>query len=125
MSSPVAPVGPVAPVSPAGVAGPVPPAPTLPDAESFSAAFARAADAAASATPGAELGKLLDPLLDLNGHSAKLAEAANLQEAESLRPGELLVLTMRSHEFLFHCELVSNVANRSSDGVQQLFRQQS
>jgi hypothetical protein len=32
---------------------------------------------------------------------------------------------MRSHEFLFHCELVANVANRSSDGMQQLFRQQS
>ena len=124
MTTPVAPVGPVASVSPAGAAGPSPSAPTLLDAESFNAAYTRAVDAA-NAAPGAEIGKLLDPLLDLNGHSAKLAEAADLQHAEGLRPGELLVLTMRSHEFLFHCELVSNVANRSSDGVQQLFRQQS
>ena len=31
----------------------------------------------------------------------------------------------RSFEFLFACELTSNVANRSSDGLSQLFRQQS
>jgi hypothetical protein len=42
-----------------------------------------------------------------------------------LKPSELMMLTMRSHEFLFHCELTANVANRSSDGMQQLFRQQS
>lgn len=68
---------------------------------------------------------LVDSLLSLNEHSATLADqAASLQERD-MKPSELMMLTMRSHEFLFHCELVSNVANRSSDGVQQLFRQQS
>ena len=41
-----------------------------------------------------------------------------------LTPGEIIELTMRCQEFMFHCQLTSNIANRSSDGVQQLFRQQ-
>lgn len=72
-----------------------------------------------------ELASLLDPLLNLNTHAADLGEQANLADGKELKPSELMMLTMRSHEFLFHCELVSNVANRSSDGMQQLFRQQS
>jgi hypothetical protein len=42
-----------------------------------------------------------------------------------MKPGDMLMMTMRAHEFLFHCELTSNVANRSSEGVQQLFREQT
>ncbi len=42
-----------------------------------------------------------------------------------LQPGDMLMMAMKAHEFLFHCELTSNVANRTSDGVQQLFREQS
>jgi len=34
-------------------------------------------------------------------------------------------MTMQCHQFLFQSQLTSNVANRTSDGVQQLFRQQS
>jgi hypothetical protein len=41
------------------------------------------------------------------------------------KPGDMLMLTVRAQEFLFHCELTSNVANRSSEGVQQLFREQT
>ncbi len=40
-------------------------------------------------------------------------------------PGEMMALTMEAHKLLFKAELTSNVANRTSDGVQQLFRQQS
>src|SRR3546814_13980019 len=40
-------------------------------------------------------------------------------------PGQLLQVTMEAHKFLFRAELTSNVANRTSDGVQQLFKQQS
>lgn len=68
---------------------------------------------------------LVDSLFSLNKHSASLAEQAETLQNRDMKPSELMMLTMRSHEFLFHCELVSNVANRSSDGVQQLFRQQS
>ncbi|MGI9286950.1 MAG: hypothetical protein ACR2P1_16310 [Pseudomonadales bacterium] len=68
---------------------------------------------------------LLDPFLKLNTHAAELGQQASLAQGKELKPSELMMLTMRSHEFMFHCELVSNVANRSSDGMQQLFRQQS
>lgn len=72
-----------------------------------------------------DVSSLLDPFLKLNTHAADLGQQASLAEGKELKPSELMMLTMRSHEFLFHCELVSNVANRSSDGMQQLFRQQS
>jgi hypothetical protein len=42
-----------------------------------------------------------------------------------MKPSDILMMTLRAQEFLFHCELTSNVANRTSDGVQQLFREQS
>jgi len=42
-----------------------------------------------------------------------------------LTPSQMLEMTMLSHKFLFQSQLTSNVANRTSDGVQQLFRQQS
>lgn len=51
---------------------------------------------------------------------AKTAEASG----GTLTPGEIVNLTMRCQEFMFQCQLTSNIANRSSDGVQQLFRQQ-
>ncbi|MFC4729887.1 hypothetical protein [Coralloluteibacterium thermophilus] len=40
-------------------------------------------------------------------------------------PSEMLDLTMKAHHFMFQATITSNVANRTSDGVQQLFRQQS
>ena len=40
-------------------------------------------------------------------------------------PSQMMALTMEAHKLLFKAELTSNVANRTSDGVQQLFRQQS
>lgn len=42
-----------------------------------------------------------------------------------LTPGQILDMTAKAHQFLFTCELTSNVANRSAEGLQQLFRQQS
>jgi hypothetical protein len=52
------------------------------------------------------------------------AEAAAASDSE-MTPGEMIMLTVRCHEFLFNCQLTSNIANRTSDGLQQLFRQQS
>lgn len=40
-------------------------------------------------------------------------------------PGKMLELTMECHKFMFKAEVTSNVANRTSDGITQLFRQQS
>lgn len=67
-------------------------------------------------------------LLDnLNGDVERLnSQAAPFTSGtKEMSPGDMLSLTVRCHEFLFHCQLTSNVANRSSEGVQQLFRQQS
>jgi hypothetical protein len=71
------------------------------------------------------LNALLDPLMNLNSSSTRLAERSGRMALADMKPSELMMLTMRSHEFLFNCQLVANVANRSSDGVQQLFKQQS
>ncbi len=64
----------------------------------------------------------------LNGDATTLAreaQALSLTNNGNLTPGQMVMLTMRCHEFMFRCELTSNIATRSSDGVQQLFRQQS
>jgi hypothetical protein len=66
------------------------------------------------------------PLERINNDASRLAADTHAMAGKGdLTPGEMIQLTMRCHEFLFHCEMTSNVANRSSDGVQQLFRQQS
>ncbi len=41
------------------------------------------------------------------------------------RPSAMLEVTMACQQFMFKAQLTSNVANRTSDGIQQLFRQQS
>jgi len=118
----------------AGPAAP-PAAPTSFDISHFQAAY----DAAAvRAPPGpAEVPKVASGEADslrsvmvmlqgLNGRAASLGEvAAQFEGAQRLEPGDILQMTLLAQEFLFHCELTSNVASRTSDGVQQLFREQS
>ena len=48
-----------------------------------------------------------------------------MQAGTDLTPGEMVMLTVKCHEFMFHSQLTANVANRASDGLQQLFRQQA
>lgn len=91
--------------------------------EAYSAAANRI-DASAADPSSNALTSLLNPLFGLNSDSMRLAQQADHANQLEMKPSELMQFTMRSHEFLFHCELVSNVANRSSDGMQQLFRQQ-
>lgn len=69
---------------------------------------------------------VMQALDGVNGEAADLGRAANQAQARgsSLTPGEMVMLTMRCQEFMFHCQLTSNIANRTSDGLQQLFRQQ-
>ena len=69
---------------------------------------------------------LLDPLGDIDRRAAELGEDAATATASGgeLTPGEILDLTVRSQEFMFHSQLTANVANRTADGLQQLFRQQ-
>lgn len=94
--------------------------------------FAQALEKAAPANPSAP--GLSEPIqgmmnvldgVDLQAKSVSdYAKQAELSGG-TLTPGEIVQLTMRCQEFMFQCQLTSNIANRSSDGVQQLFRQQS
>lgn len=74
----------------------------------------------------APVGKLLGALDGIDVQARSVADYARTSEASGgqLTPGEMVQLTMRCQEFMFQCQLTSNIANRSADGVQQLFRQQ-
>jgi hypothetical protein len=71
--------------------------------------------------------QLMRPFDHINTEATQLAAQANSAEAggAAMTPGEVVMLTVRCQEFMFHCQLTSNIANRTSDGLQQLFRQQS
>lgn len=70
---------------------------------------------------------ILKPLESVNGEAERLSAAAEAAQAgdKQMTPGDIISLTVQSSEFMFHCQLTSNIANRTSDGLQQLFRQQS
>jgi len=77
--------------------------------------------------PGAAMHTVFRPLEQINDQAAALsaqAQAAH-DQGRALTPSEMVLLTVKSHEFMFHCQLTANVANRTSDGLQQLFRQQA
>jgi alpha-ketoglutarate-dependent taurine dioxygenase len=63
----------------------------------------------------------------LNGGSEGIGSEALriLGENAEMSPSEMIGLTMKAHYFLFQSELMANIANKSSEGIQQLFRQQS
>lgn len=67
------------------------------------------------------------PLDYINEEADKIVNYAKsaVESGNELTPSEIVMLTARSQEFMFHCQLTSNIANRTSDGLQQLFRQQS
>jgi len=69
---------------------------------------------------------VLEPLSKLNAEAAELsgfaAEAA--ADGDGFTPSEIVRLTHKAQEFGFHSQLTANIANRLSDGLQQLFRQQ-
>jgi hypothetical protein len=69
---------------------------------------------------------LFDALDQVNVQARSVSDYASTAEASGgqLTPGEIVQLTMKCQEFMFQCQLTSNIANRSSDGVQQLFKQQ-
>ena len=107
---------------------------SLTDLSGFSDALSRA-QAGGSGTlqpqavqPASEgMQALFKPLEQINAEATSLhqhAEAAMAAGTE-MTPGEMVMLTVRAHEFLFHSQLTANVANRASDGLQQLFRQQA
>ena len=80
---------------------------------------------AAGATEAAR--QLMKPFEHINGEARRLSLDAKAADTEGrqMSPSEMVSLSMRAHEFSFHCQLMANIANRTSDGLQQLFRQQS
>ena len=107
---------------------------SLTDLSGFQDAMARAqaggvAELApqAVAAPSESMQALFKPLEHINAEAASLHEHAEAAMAAGteMTPGEMVMLTVRAHEFLFHSQLTANVANRASDGLQQLFRQQA
>jgi hypothetical protein len=84
-----------------------------------------AAAQAEKANPGMQA--LFRPLDQINGQAAQLSAQAQaaFDEGRALTPSEMVMLSVKCHEFMFHCQLTANAANRTSDGLQQLFRQQA
>ncbi|MBX2826290.1 MAG: hypothetical protein KTR33_16260 [Gammaproteobacteria bacterium] len=70
---------------------------------------------------------VLEPLDHLDQEADELIEYAQnaINSGNELTPSEIVMLTAKSQEFMFHSQLTANIANRSADGLQQLFRQQS
>ena len=67
------------------------------------------------------------PFDHINSEAAQLSADAQAAKADggAMSPGDMVLLTARCQEFSFHCTLMSSIANRTSDGLQQMFRQQS
>ena len=107
---------------------------SLTDLSGFSAALSNAQQGGsgvlepqAVAGPSESMQALFKPLEHINEEAASLhktAEAAMASGTE-MTPSEMVMLTVQAQEFLFHSQLTANVANRASDGLQQLFRQQA
>lgn len=78
-------------------------------------------------TPTEAAKVLVKPFEHINNEAAQLSADAQVAKAagREMTPGEMVLLTARCQEFMFHCQLMSSIANKTSDGLQQLFRQQS
>lgn len=90
----------------------------------------QAAAAPSVSEPGATsdgMKALLAGFDNINGGAENIRQLSTSLSANAsdFSPGEVMQMTMRCQQFMFQCELTSNVANRTSDGIQQLFRQQS
>jgi hypothetical protein len=101
------------------------------DIARFEAALSRASTgeptgASPAGMPGSDaLRALVKPLDQLDERAAGIAEkAGQFVSGAEMTPGDMIMMTVRCQEFMFQCQLTSNAANRTSDGLQQLFRQQ-
>jgi len=70
---------------------------------------------------------VLEPLDFIDNEAQALIEYAEkaVASGEDMTPSEIVMLTAKSQEFMFHSQLTSNIANRTADGLSQLFKQQS
>jgi hypothetical protein len=91
----------------------------------FMAAYNRALPLAAPPPTNNAAAALLSPLSGLGAGSSALAQQTGAISSGAFKPSDVMELTLRAHEFMFRCEVTATVANRSSDGIQTLFKQQS
>lgn len=84
-------------------------------------------EAHAAPQPSQAAQQLMKPFEQINTQASQIAIDANAAGAagRDMTPSEMVNLSMRCQEFMFNCQLTSNIANKTSEGVQQLFRQQS
>jgi len=104
------------------------PSASISDVASFQGSLSAAASGPAVPDALAPAMKAMFSQLEkVNGEARSVSDYAKTAQADGVQmtPGEIVQLTMRCEEFMFHCQLTSNIANRTSDGIQQLFRQQS
>ena len=97
------------------------------DVAAFSQSMQQAENTAVAQEPSPIAQAMFSQFDHLNGEAEGLMEYAKqaLASENELTPSEIVMLTARSQEFMFHAQLTANVANRAADGMQQLFRQQS
>ena len=103
---------------------------SLTDFNGFQQAMAQAAqriETRGVSAPTEAAKQLMKPFEHINNEAQQLAMDAKAAEVagKDMSPSMMVNLSMRTHEFMFHCQLTSNIANRASDGLQQLFKQQS
>ncbi len=84
-------------------------------------------EAHGAAEPSKAAQQLMKPFEQINAQASELELQANAARSagRDMTPSEMVNLSVRCQEFMFNCQLTSNIANRTSDGLQQLFRQQS
>lgn len=97
------------------------------DAGMFANSLGKAEAAQGVETDNAVMKAVLEPLDYINKEATALIEYAEnaVKSGDELSPSEIVMLTAKSQEFMFHSQLTSNIANRTADGLGQLFRQQS
>ena len=103
---------------------------SLTDMGGFHGAMARVAtrlEAQGVGPPGEATKQVMKPFEHINGEATRLAADAEASKAsgKEMSPSEMVSMSVRCQQFMFHCQLTSNIANRTSDGLQQLFRQQA
>jgi hypothetical protein len=70
--------------------------------------------------------QIISGLEQLNGANNEVYRFVDsMKDKGDLLPSELVHLTFLANDFSVRSQLTASVANKSSDGVQQLFRQQS
>lgn len=70
---------------------------------------------------------VMKPFEHINNEAQQIAAEGQAAQAagKEITPGQMVLLTAKCQEFMFHAQLMSSVANKTSDGLSQLFRQQS